>query len=261
MFKISEFSQLTKISPRMLRHYDKLNLLKPTIIEQHTGYRYYTPEQVNQANQILSLKNTGIPLKDVPALLETTVDRTDYFALHRKKIETELAEKKMQLAYLDLLEKKNKNELSYPIEMKTMEETFVLAYRQNVLSYYHEEDLWHNLFSKIREEDVPSLGQSIAVFHSTCSEIIDIEVIVALPKKMSAIYPDIQTFSPGVIASVVTSGAYASIPNVHEAMNEWLHLHQYVLAGAPFNIYHSSPATEEREELYLTEVCYPIKPL
>lgn len=37
MFKISEFSELTNISPRMLRHYDKLNVLKPKTIQKENG--------------------------------------------------------------------------------------------------------------------------------------------------------------------------------------------------------------------------------
>ncbi|WP_239644596.1 MerR family transcriptional regulator [Enterococcus crotali] len=106
MFKISEFSKLTNISPRMLRHYDKLNLLKPKIIQTDNNYRYYTPEQITQVNQILSLKNIGIPLKEIKTFLDGDVDLADYLAKHRTLLETELAEKKLQLAYLALLEEK-----------------------------------------------------------------------------------------------------------------------------------------------------------
>lgn len=80
MFKISEFSELTNISPRMLRYYDKLNVLKPKTIQKENGYRYYTPEQINQANQILSLKTIGIPLKEIKSLLENEDDMSDYLA-------------------------------------------------------------------------------------------------------------------------------------------------------------------------------------
>ncbi|MGX7149656.1 MerR family transcriptional regulator [Enterococcus ureasiticus] len=263
MFKISEFSKLTTISPRMLRHYDKLNLLKPEIIQKENGYRYYTPEQINQANQLLSLKNVGIPLKEIRALLDHSIDQENYLAKHRNLLETELAEKKLQLAFLDRLEEKNTtsnfNEINYPIEIKTMTDHLVLSYRQKVDSYYDEKQLWQKLFSKVRAQDIVKLAQSIAVFHTGNTEIIDIEVMISIPEKLSPFYPEAKIFSSGSTASIVTTGAYSIMPKVHADMVEWLGLNNYILAGNMFNIYHSSPATEEREELYITEVCYPIK--
>lgn len=93
MFKISEFSELTNISPRMLRHYDKLNLLKPTNVQKENGYRYYTPEQINQANQILSLKNAGFPLKEIQSFLNDEIDLHDYLAKQRNSLERDIADK------------------------------------------------------------------------------------------------------------------------------------------------------------------------
>ena len=41
MFKIGEFSKLSQVSIRMLRHYDKIDLLVPKKTDKFTGYRYY----------------------------------------------------------------------------------------------------------------------------------------------------------------------------------------------------------------------------
>ena len=41
MFKIGEFSKLSRISIRMLRHYDEIGLLVPEEIDPWTGYRRY----------------------------------------------------------------------------------------------------------------------------------------------------------------------------------------------------------------------------
>jgi len=40
MFQIGEFSRIARVSPRQLRHYDELGLLKPVHIDPETGYRY-----------------------------------------------------------------------------------------------------------------------------------------------------------------------------------------------------------------------------
>ena len=263
MFKISKFSELTNISPRMLRHYDKLDLLKPSVIDEENGYRYYTADQINLANRILSLKNIGIPLKEIPLLLENEAAQNSYLAKQRIILETELAEKRLQLAYLNLLTEKrttrSNDAINLPIETKFMYPKAVLSYRQTVTSYYQENELWETLFSTIQKEDFAELGPSIAVFHNKKSDPIDIEVMIGLSEKAASRYQNVTSFEPDLVASIVTSGAYSTMPDIHKDMVTWLALNDYVLADAVFNIYHSSPATEEREELYITEVCYPIK--
>lgn len=46
MLKIGDFSKLSRVSIRMLRHYDEIGLLKPVWIDPESGYRYYAPEQL-----------------------------------------------------------------------------------------------------------------------------------------------------------------------------------------------------------------------
>lgn len=262
MFKISEFSKLTTISSRMLRHYDKINLLKPALTDLENNYRYYTPEQINQANHIRSLKNIGLSLTEIKTILTESIEETDYLTTQKQQLETELAEKKLQLSYLHLLEKKSAtspdNLVNYPIEMKQLPKILCLSYRRKVDSYYHEEQLWQKLFSTIRTQDLVKLKQSAALFHP-CTDGIDIEVLIEIPKTLHMIYPTANYFSPGLVASVVISDDYSSIPNVHEDLQNWLQLNNYIRSGNPFNIYHTSPATEERDTLYITEICYPIK--
>jgi len=64
-FLISEFAKLRDININSLRYYEKLGLLKPAYVEERTGYRYYSAEQVSVLNKILLCINLGIPLKEM----------------------------------------------------------------------------------------------------------------------------------------------------------------------------------------------------
>lgn len=44
MFKIGDFSMLSKVPVKTLRYYDQIDLLKPKQIDQDSGYRYYSAE-------------------------------------------------------------------------------------------------------------------------------------------------------------------------------------------------------------------------
>ena len=69
MLRIGEFSVLTQISIYMLRHYNEIGLLMPEYVDQFTGYRYYSEEQLPVANKIRALKNTGLSLALIKDIL------------------------------------------------------------------------------------------------------------------------------------------------------------------------------------------------
>lgn len=69
-FKIGEFSRLGRVTVRTLRHYDQIGLLKPGIIDRWTGYRYYTPEQLQSLLSIVRLKELGFSLAEIADLFE-----------------------------------------------------------------------------------------------------------------------------------------------------------------------------------------------
>lgn len=43
MFKIGDFAQLTQATVKALRHYDRLGLLKPALVDDVNGYRSAGP--------------------------------------------------------------------------------------------------------------------------------------------------------------------------------------------------------------------------
>ena len=55
MFRIGEFSRLTQVSVRMLRHYDEVGLLRPAQIDEATGYRLYSVQQIPMVQKIVLL--------------------------------------------------------------------------------------------------------------------------------------------------------------------------------------------------------------
>lgn len=59
MLKIGDFSKLSRVSVRMLRHYDEIGLLKPAKIDPFTDYRYYSEAQLPMICRITSLKDMG----------------------------------------------------------------------------------------------------------------------------------------------------------------------------------------------------------
>ncbi|MBO7632182.1 MAG: MerR family transcriptional regulator [Lachnospiraceae bacterium] len=70
MLKIGDFSKLSRVSIRMLRHYDDIGLLKPAEIDSFTGYRYYREDQLFTIGRITSLRDMGFGLTDIVKMLD-----------------------------------------------------------------------------------------------------------------------------------------------------------------------------------------------
>lgn len=73
MFKIGEFSMLSKVPVKTLRYYDRIELLKPQQTDRATGYRYYAAEQLLEVNRILLYKELGFTLKQIAQLLHEEI--------------------------------------------------------------------------------------------------------------------------------------------------------------------------------------------
>ncbi len=73
MFSIGDFARHGRVSVRMLRHYDAIGLLRPTRVDQATGYRSYESGQLSRLNRIVALKDLGFTLQQVQSIVDEKV--------------------------------------------------------------------------------------------------------------------------------------------------------------------------------------------
>ena len=72
MLKIGDFSRLSRVSIRMLRYYDEVGLLKPDKVDDFTGYRYYSEEQLLKMGKINALKDMGCGVNAIAEILKSS---------------------------------------------------------------------------------------------------------------------------------------------------------------------------------------------
>ena len=113
MLKIGEFSKLSRVSVRMLRHYDEIGLLKPAKIDRFTDYRYYREDQLPIAGRIAALKDMGFSLADIVRILEVYDDREKlepFFSARQKELEALSKDTAYKLTLLDAARKRLRKE-------------------------------------------------------------------------------------------------------------------------------------------------------
>lgn len=112
MYKIGQFSSMSKTTIKTLRYYEKEGLLKPIYVDLNTGYRYYDTSQLVDISKIISLRQIGISIKDIKKILDG-YDMMEILNNRKQEIEKNLITYNIEVSKINyLMEESNmKNEI------------------------------------------------------------------------------------------------------------------------------------------------------
>jgi len=269
MIKIGDFSKLSRVSIRMLRHYDDMGLLKPETVDNFTSYRYYAPAQLQTANRITALKDMGFCLASIAEIMKQYHDPEVLGAFLSVKLEEIKEQEQEARNRLTLIEtamkrlRKDENSMKYDVTLKTMPQRYVASLRKIIPTYQDERILWEQMGQEIGC-DIPMANPSysLAVFYDEGykENDVDVEIQIAVQGQHENTENVIfKTVEPIEMASAVYKGSYEQISAINEAVATWVSDNGYDYNGPMFNIYHVSPGHDPNPENWVTEVCYPIR--
>ena len=262
MFKIGDFSRLGQVSVRMLRHYDKLGLLTPNQIDQYTGYRYYTVEQLARLNRIVALNDMGLTLQQISHLLGKGQDLPaeqlrGMLRLRQAAIEQELEDKQFQLtrveARLNQIEQEG-TASPYEVVVKAIDGLTVASFRQPVPAIsqmgHYCQMMYQQLHVLLDEYDITGTGQELTLYHNEeyVEVDLDVETAVSVEPGMDSRLPANAPFSVHQIpaaplaATVVHEGSYHDVTHAVFALLTWSAQHSYAISGPLRELHLSGPA-------------------
>src|SRR5438067_10341335 len=104
LMTISAFAHATALSPRALRSYDRLGLLRPTNVDPESRYRRYGPDQVRRGQAIRMLRELELPLLEIRELLDCgSEEQRDRLLRHQRRLALRSVEIKHALGRLQSL--------------------------------------------------------------------------------------------------------------------------------------------------------------
>ena len=248
MFKIGEFSRLSRVSVRMLRHYDHLGLLIPSQTDPFTGYRYYSADQLPRLNRILALRDLGFSLEQISGMLDDDlpVDQLlGMLKLKRAEVEEQLLQESQKLDRLEVRIRQmseSSDQATYDVVVRDSESQLVAAYREVAGDDDHIERMFDRLevyaaqFDGARADKPP-----LSIYYDEEYRERDMDVEVAVPLKYAI--PETEQFRvrelPRLsgVASVVHVGEYSTIYQAYNALLAWIEAHDYQMTGPIREIY------------------------
>ena len=250
MLKIGDFSQLGQVSVRTLHHYDERGLLKPARIDDWTGYRFYSVEQLPRLNRILALKDLGFSLEQIGRLVDDDVPAEQLrgmLALKQAEIERQLTAGRTRLLRVEarLRQIEQEGEPSpYEIVLKKTSPQTIASTRTTVPTVEDMPalrcDLYDELYEALERRGVEPGTPEFALYHTVeyLERDIDMEAAVAVngpigPRPEGG--GDRPAFRelPAVpeMASVVHEGSAWEIPRAITALFGWIGANGYATAG------------------------------
>jgi DNA-binding transcriptional MerR regulator len=267
MIKIGDFARLSQVSVVTLRYYDEMDLLKPVKIDQFTGYRFYSADQLPRLNRILALKDLGFSLEQIKLMLADglSVDQLrSMLTLQKSEVEKRLSDEQDRLSRIESrlrqIEMENKMP-NYDILIKTVPAMLVAARcvtiptNDQVPQYLGP--AYKETYDYVRKEGAKDTGPCFALWHSPADvyENEDAEAVVPIDRQLKGTdRVKVYELPSTQVASVVHQGDFEDFTQGHEALLEWIDSNGYKIVGPYREIYIKHEKSDST-----TEIQFPVE--
>jgi DNA-binding transcriptional MerR regulator len=243
MFKIGDFSKLSRVSVRMLRYYDEMALLKPAQVDLFTGYRYYTASQLTRLNRILALRDLGLSLEQVAQLLNDDLSPEQLrgmLKLKRSELRQQLAAGQEQLESIERwLAQEEVIIPRYNVVLKEVEPLRVAQARakaptmQTIGSTLGQ--LFDAVMSFISSNGAKFTSPGITVYYDEVMVEQDVDVGVCMGIGGEATDTEqVKVITlPGYpsVASIIHHGPFNGLGGAYQALITWIEANHYQICG------------------------------
>lgn len=268
VFKIGDFSKLTRVSVRMLRYYDEAGLLKPAKIDDFTGYRFYSAKQIPEISLIISLRDMGFNVADILLFMQEKSEskREALLRLKGEEVKGNIRTEESRLEKIDSAinnMKKERVSMNYNVSLKALPSYKVISLRDMIPAYDAEGMLWERLGEYVMAKNIPCKDMSYATYHDEGMKEgqVDVEVVMSVDKLLQDekgfVFKETEAVEQA--ACVLVPGAYSNLAGAYQFLAGWIEENGYSIEGNPRQVSIKGPWNEKNAEDYLCEIQIPIK--
>jgi DNA-binding transcriptional MerR regulator len=261
---VGDFSRITHLSVKTLRHYHQVGLLEPADVNPDNGYRYYSPEQIPAAQVIRRLRDLEMPVADVKAVLATSdsTTRNTLIAAHLDHLEAELAQTRLAVESL-------RNLLQRPAAKRSVEHrTVPPAYAVGIQQTVDRDDVlswWHGAFGELwatfQAQGLSQTGPSGGLYGSDIFRHERGEATVFIPvertvrpvgRVMAFVVPAAE------LAVVVHHGALDDVDLTYSELGSYATTHEISVEGPLREYYVRGTHDTTDPDTWETEIGWPV---
>ena len=238
MFRIGDFARFTRVSVKMLRHYDEIGLLTPAHVDPESGYRSYSAAQLPRLNRIIALKDLGFKLEEIADLIDGDLSIDQIRGMLRaqqvrtsRALTQESARLQAIEARLALVEREEALP-AYEVVLRS-----VAALRAATLRAELKPSAISEAFDEVERYvasfDARAVAPPLMIEHGTNGATRDLEILLPISRDVpEADRVTVQTVpSLPHAACVVYTGSYAGELSARSALLTWVEAHGWTVSG------------------------------
>ena len=277
MLKIGEFSRLSQVTVKTLHHYDEMGLLKPSLTDPFTSYRYYTLDQLPRLHTIMALKELGLSLEEIARLVSENLSTEQIRGMYRLKqseLQQRVRDEQARLAQVEFRLRQIEQEgivATLDIVIKRIEPFSALTMRRIFHSRHEREVVTRGIEEAIKRGDIAwTGGVPTAIFYEDefRGDYFDTEMVVPVNPTHAPVVSlgDVGPFTLRELPTIETAGVYMHQGD-YDTLNEkylllqrWAVENGYHLSGTWRFLYHRGPMHRGDASDYLTEIQHQLDP-
>jgi len=254
-------------------------LLKPIFVDEDSGYRSYSIDQLPRLNRIIFLKDVGFSLDEVGSLINDYIKIEDMETMLKNKKDTlqnniELMNYNMRMISDRLLMIENEGTSpKYDIRSKKSK-TYVVASLTKVVPHIKDiseycEKMYAELYNSLMRSNISAIGTEISFYHTEEFEETNLtfETAVAIDPnnsyidKLSEMGIEVHTIPAEDVVFLIHQGDFSKLQVGIFELVKWIENNDYIIAG-PIRELHLSGAVHDENGLQtnmIIEMQIPIK--
>jgi DNA-binding transcriptional MerR regulator len=262
---IGDFSRMTHLSVKALRHYHDVGLLEPAEIDPASGYRFYEPSQVPIAQVIRRFRDLGMPLDEIKAVLQApdVSARNQLMVAHLQRMESHLVETQSVVASLRSLLERPPAPIA--VEHRSVGPVHALTISEHVSM--SDLDMWwdeafRELNAALAAAAVPPAGPRAALYSTDYFSLEAGGLVVAyIPVADEVSFGDrtrMLEIPPAELAVAVHTGTFSDLDQTYGALGTYVAEREIGVDGPIREHYLVSAFDTDDQTRHVTEVCWPV---
>lgn len=267
MYRIGEFSKMSKTTVKTLRYYDEIGLLIPEYVDDFTGYRFYTTKQLFQLHRIVSLRQIGLSIDEIKTIISGDNPR---FILEKRKAEiiSELSSRQDQLSRIEFILQGKQEDLvmKYIATIKDLPECIVYSRKMTIPNYNAYFNVIPETGKKLMKKypDLKCAKPEYSFVKYLDGEYREENINIEYCEAVEQMKPDFDDICFKKIksvqaVSVMHKGPYSKLREAYTFVYDWLEKNNYTPSDFPRESYIDGIWNKESEDEWLTEIQIPIK--
>ena len=270
MFKIGDFSRLSRVPVKTLRYYDEIGLLPPEQVDTFTGYRYYSAHQLERLNRILALKDLGLSLEQIRQMLASGLPADQLRGMLRLKqaeLTGEIEETRARLARVEArlrqIELEDKMP-DYEVTIKKLPPMRVAGVRGIIPAYNQQGELWAELEKAMHLHAIQPAGPCFAIYHDPGYVEHNPDTEACFPVDAAPLTEGrfkVYDLPGGDFVSIIHKGPFNTLNLAVNALLKWIEQNGYRIIGPNREIYLYTGQGPVRQDdpTYVTENQFPVE--